>query len=424
MIGAREAALLSLNDIIFDGKYSNIAVNEMLKKCHAMPRNDKALYTGIVYGVLVHYYTLEYVISKYSSVKVKKLARYVKILLMIALYQIKYLDKIPQSAAVNESVKLAKRYCKKGSDRFINAVLRSAIDNGLDVCMPDDEIERICIEYSFSKDMAKELCDNFGIDRSRKLMAALNTAPQTLLRTNILKTDAKSLLDMLTGSGVDARISDDNMISVKGYDIGNSGLYKDGYFTVQDRGAYNASLVLDPQKGETVIDMCAAPGGKTTHIAELMGDSGKVIAFDIHEHKIRLIENTAKRLGIKSVKAQVSDSAVYNPELCESADRVLCDVPCSGWGIIRRKPDIKLSHTDLESLYPVQKAILNNGAKYVKKGGCLVYSTCTINKKENEKQIEEFLNSNTDFKKTYEKTFYPDTDNSDGFFICRLEKDD
>ena len=421
MIGAREAALLSLNDILYGGKYSNIAVNEMLNKCHAMDRKDKALYTSIVYGVLVHYYTLEYIISKYSSVKVKKLARYVKILLLTGLYQIKYLDKVPGSAAVNESVKLSKRYCKKGSDRFINAVLRRAIDEGCDVAMPDDEIERICVEYSYSYDMAKAFCDVFGVERAKKVMASLNMPPQTLLRANTLKTDSKALLDMLTQAGIDAKPEND-MIAVKGYDVGNSKLYRDGLFTVQDKGAYTASVVLDPQNGETVIDMCAAPGGKTTHIAELMGDSGRIVAFDIHEHKIRLIENTAKRLGIKTIEAKVADATVYNPLYKESADRVLCDVPCSGWGIIRRKPDIKLSHTNLESLYEIQKSILSNGAEYVKKGGCLVYSTCTVNRRENEETIKEFLENNKEFIKTYEKSFYPDTDNSDGFFICRLER--
>ena len=421
MIGAREAALLSLCDILYDGKYSNIAVNEMLRKCHAMDRKDKSLYTTIVYGVLVHYYTLEYIISLYSSVKVKKLARYVKVLLLIGLYQIKYLDKVPDSAAVNESVKLSKRYCKKDSDRFVNAVLRRAIDGGSDIPMPDDEIERICVEYSFSYQMAKQLCDIFGIERAVTLMASLNMPPQTLLRPNVLKTDLNSLIDLLKGDGIEAT-EQDSMIAVKGFDIGNSVLYKDGYFTVQDRGAYTASVVLDPQSGETIIDMCAAPGGKTTHIAELMGDSGKIIAFDIHEHKIKLIVNTAKRLGIKSIDAKTADATVYNPALKESADRVLCDVPCSGWGIIRRKPDIKLSHTDLDDLYITQKSILSNGAAYVKKGGCIVYSTCTLNSRENEEVIREFLDNNNEFVKTYEKTFYPDMDNSDGFFICRLDR--
>ena len=157
-------------------------------------------------------------------------------------------------------------------------------------------------------------------------------------------------------------------------------------------------MVLAPKEGETIIDMCSAPGGKATHIAELMKDNGNILAFDIHEHKVSLINNSAKRLGFNSINAQVGDSAVYNSELNGIADRVLCDVPCSGWGIIRRKPDIKLSHTDLCELYDIQKKILDNGAKYVKIGGCIVYSTCTVNKKENEEIISEFLSKNKNFE--------------------------
>lgn len=193
-------------------------------------------------------------------------------------------------------------------------------------------------------------------------------------------------------------------------------------FSVQDRGAYNASRVLNPQKGETVIDMCSAPGGKTTHIAELMGDVGTVIAWDIYEHKIKLIENAYRRLGIKSIKPEVYDATKLNNTYIERADRVLCDVPCSGWGIIRRKPDIKFSHTELDDLYKIQLLILENGSKYVKQGGTLVYSTCTLNKRENGDIINLFLENNTDFEKAYEKTYYPHKDNSDGFYICKLNR--
>ena len=419
MITAREAALLALNDILYNGKYSNIAVKEMLGKCRGMDKTEKAFFTNLVYGVISRRFTLEYVISQYSAIKLKKLARYVKIILELGFYQIIYLDKVPESAAVNECVKLSKRYCKKGSDRFINGVLRAFLKNRC--VIPDDDL---AVKYSFSQEMTEMFLEQFGYEFSDQLMQALNTPPDIMLRPNTLKTDADKLSELLEADGIENTVTDYGMVISDGFDIASNRLYKEGYFTPQDRGAYTASVVLAPKEGETIIDMCSAPGGKATHIAELMKDNGNILAFDIHEHKVSLINNSAKRLGFNSINAQVGDSAVYNSELNGIADRVLCDVPCSGWGIIRRKPDIKLSHTDLCELYDIQKKILDNGAKYVKIGGCIVYSTCTVNKKENEEIISGFLSKNKNFEKTYEKTFYPNIDGCDGFYVCRLNKND
>ena len=419
MITAREAALLALNDILYNGKYSNIAVKEMLGKCRGMDKTEKAFFTNLVYGVISRRFTLEYVISQYSAIKLKKLARYVKIILELGFYQLIYLDKVPESAAVNECVKLSKRYCKKGSDRFINGVLRAFLKNRC--VIPDDDL---AVKYSFSQEMTKMFLEQFGYEFAQQLMQALNTPPDIMLRPNTLKTDADKLSELLEADGIENTVTDYGMVISDGFDVASNRLYKEGYFTPQDRGAYTASMVLAPKEGETIIDMCSAPGGKATHIAELMKDNGNILAFDIHEHKVSLIDNSAKRLGLKSINAQVGDSVVYNSKLNGIADRVLCDVPCSGWGIIRRKPDIKLSHTDLCELYDIQKKILDNGAKYVKIGGCIVYSTCTVNKKENEEIISEFLSKNKNFEKTYEKTFYPNIDGCDGFYVCRLNKND
>ncbi len=420
MIGAREAALLALYDIFYEGKYSNLAVKDTLAKCRGMEKNEKALFTNLVYGVVSRHYTLEYVIRKFSSVKPKKLAKYVRLILELAIYQIMYMDKIPQSAAVNEGVKLSKRYCKRGSDRFINGVLR-AVCNGIDtLSYPEDTIENISVKYSYSPEMTKLFIDNFGEEETIKIMEAMNLPSNLLLRPNTLKTNATELADKLNNDSITASVTDDRMVSATGFDVGDNKLYKDGYFSVQDRGAYNASIVLNPKSGETVIDMCAAPGGKTTHIAELMGDKGKIISWDIYDHKIKLINNSCKRLGIKSVCAEVNDATEFNPDYIKKADKVLCDVPCSGWGIIRRKPDIKLSHTELDELYDIQLRILKNASMYVKREGALVYSTCTLNKRENGENIDLFLKENNEFEKVYEKTYYPHKDNSDGFYICKL----
>lgn len=420
MIGAREAALLTLYDIFYNGKYSNLAVKDTLSKCRGMEKNDKALFTNLVYGVVSRHFTLEYVIKNFSSVKPKKLAKYVKLILALGIYQIMYMDKIPQSAAVNESVKLSKRYCKRGSDRFINGVLRGVCKGVDTLSYPEDTIENLSVKYSYSPEMTKIFVNDFGIDNAIEIMEAMNKPSKLLLRPNIIKTTTEALAQKLKENDITVTVTNDGMIEASGFDVGESKLYNDGMFSVQDRGAYNASLVLSPKKGETIIDMCSAPGGKTTHIAELMGDHGTIIAWDIYDHKIKLIENACKRLGIKSVKAEVNDATKLSEAYIGKTDRVLCDVPCSGWGIIRRKPDIKLSHTELDELYEIQFKILKNASMYVKKDGVLVYSTCTLNKKENGDNIDLFLKDNKEFEKVYEKTYYPHKDNSDGFYICKL----
>jgi 16S rRNA (cytosine967-C5)-methyltransferase len=438
MISAREAALNTLYEIFYEGAYSNLALKKMLRKCNAMKDEEKRLLTNLVYGVVSYHFTLEYVIKKYSSVKPKKIAKYIHLILELGLYQLMYADKIPESAAVNESVKLAKRYGKSGSDRFVNAILRSFCRDGCEIAYPTDKASYLSVKYSYTLNMTKTWIDDFGYDTAEELMQSLNAPPPLMLRANTLKITADELCKRLENEeGIHARpvtvlkkagdsFTDDGTGALLeadgGFDIAQSKLCNEGFFSVQDKGAYCASVVLAPKSGETVIDMCAAPGGKTTHIAELMGDRGKIIACDIHEHKIKLIESSLKRLGVSCVSTLLRDSSVCDETLLETADRVLCDVPCSGWGIIRRKPDIKLENNDISALPPLQLKILLSGASYVKKGGCIVYSTCTINRRENEEVVNAFLESAADFEKSYEKTFYPNRDNSDGFYICRLNR--
>ena len=422
MITAREAALNTLYEIFFEGAYSNLALKKTLKKCHAMKSEEKRLLTNIVYGVTSYHYTLEYVISLYSSIKVKKLAKYVRLILEMGLYQLMFADKIPESAAVNESVKLAKRYGKLGADRFVNGVLRSFCRSEKEIEYPKDKEKYLAVKYSFDEEMTRQWISDFGYEFTEDLMKSLNSPPPVLLRTNILKTNTEELCDLLKAEGKTVYSTDGNLIHTDGFDISESELYRKGYFSVQDKGAYNAAMVLSPEKGETVIDMCAAPGGKSTHMAEMMQNEGKILAFDIYEHKIKLIDGAVKRLGIDCVTTGIRDASVMDSSLIESADKVLCDVPCSGWGIIRRKPDIKLAKNDVSALPALQLKILCNGAEYLKKGGSLVYSTCTVNRRENEEVVNSFLSLREDFEKSYEKTYYPNKDNSDGFYICRLER--
>ena len=416
-MNAREKALKTLYEIEYNGAYSNLALKNTLKS-DTQPQ-DKAFITTLVYGVLDKKITLDYIIQKRSKLKLKKISKYILIILRMGIYQLKFMDKIPESAAVNESVKLAKRYGHGASAGFVNGVLRNAAKTEIEY--PADKTEYLSVKYSFPKEICQKWINDFGYDFTEEMFKAFSEPSCLTLRPNTLKTTSDELLVKLSEKGVKAAIAD-GYITAEGFDIAHDELYKTGFYTVQDAAAMAASRVLAPNAGDTVIDMCAAPGGKTTHMAEIMQNKGKIYAFDVHEHKIDLIRKNAERLGITIIEAQIGDGQQYNKEFAETADKILCDVPCSGLGIIRRKPEIKYNREDTSELPEIQRAILDNAAKYLKPGGEIVYSTCTIEKEENEQVTGGFLRDNPDFEKLTEKTFYPHIDHTDGFYICKMKR--
>lgn len=413
-MNAREMALRTIYAVEFEGAYSNMALKQALSN-RSISAADKGLVTSLVYGVISRRLTLDYAIASYSKTKLNKISKYILIILRMGVYQLMYMDKIPESAAVNESVKLAKKY-GRASAGFVNGILRSFIRGGVEI--PEDNLS---VKYSFPQWLCDKWTADFGFEFTDRLMAALCISPKLTLRPNILKITPEILQNKLENRGINAEINGFS-VECKGFDVAVDNLYKNGFYTPQDIAASAAAAALDPQKGETVIDVCAAPGGKTTHIAELMGNCGKIFAFDTYEHKIKLIEENAKRLGIDIIRAQIGDGTVFNKTLEAAAERVLCDVPCSGLGIIRRKPEIKWNEDSSKELNKVQRKILENGSRYLKRGGTLVYSTCTIDKTENENTVSEFLKEHSDFEKLFEKTYFPHIDGTDGFYICKMRK--
>lgn len=399
----------------YDGAYPNL---EMKKLPASMSRRDKALAAELVYGVVSKKLALDYVIQCLSTVKIKKLSKYIHQILRLGLYQLMFDDKIPDGAAVNESVRLAKRYGHGASAGYVNGVLRAF--RRKEIKYPEDRIGRMSVMYSYPEWLCERWTAEFGADFTEELIKAFDRRPKLTLRPNSLKTTAEELAGELKKNGIEACVSGRSVICT-GLDVGGDKLYKDGMYTVQDTAAMTAAEVLAPKPGENVIDMCAAPGGKTTHMAELMRDRGKITAFDIHEHKIKLIEKNAERLGISIIHAERGDALKFMPGLAETADKILCDVPCSGLGILSRKPDIKWNRSPDDDFYDVQSGILKNAAAYLKHGGRLVYSTCTIERKENE-EVAGGLVKQGGFEKYFEKTFYPHIDGTDGFYICGLEK--
>ncbi|QEK11999.1 16S rRNA (cytosine(967)-C(5))-methyltransferase RsmB [Crassaminicella thermophila] len=441
-MNARKYALNILTDIEENNAFSNIAINKHLRGEKLSPI-DRRLTTEIVYGVLENKIYLDFIISKLSKVKMKRINIRVLNILRIGLYQIIYLDKIPEFAAVNESVKLVKKVEYKASG-FVNGILRSFLRNKNNIKVPsleEDKVTHLSITYSHPKWMVKKWLKEFGQDFTMRLLKANNETPRLSIRTNTLKISKKQLIGKLLNDGIE--VYEDTYVDEALYirnltNIEELELYKKGYFQIQDESSMFVAHVLDPKPDEFVIDVCAAPGGKTTHMAQLMQNKGQILARDIYKHKLKLIKSNALRLGITNIKTEVFNAKEIDPNLLEKADKVLVDAPCSGLGIIRRKPELKYNKRpdDTKEITKLQLEILMNASKYVKKDGILVYSTCTIEKEENIGIIERFMKNNSNFEildindslplklRRKEKTLqlYPHIHGTDGFFICKLKK--
>ena len=437
---AREIAFKVLCDIEENNNYSNIAINKHFKK-YEMTNQDRGLATEIIYGVIENKYYLDYIVDKLSKINTQKLSIYVKILLRMGVYQIAFLDSISEYAAVNETVNLVKKYDNRSAG-FVNAILRNVLRNKEEVLKVeiDSKIMYLSTKYSYSPWMIKNWILKFGEEFTEDLLEANNEKPNLYIRVNTLKITRDELIEKLKEQNIKAFIVPgiDEAIRVENLkDIENNELFKGGLFTIQDISSMLIGKVVNPKDNSLILDVCSAPGGKTTHLATMMKNTGKVVARDVFEHKLKLIQNTVDRLGLTNVEIENFDASQVDENSLDKFDYVLADVPCSGLGIIRRKPEIKYkTKDDLKDLPSIQKNILENAAKYVKENGILVYSTCTIQDVENIDVINSFLAENKDFElvsidnlnvdldnqtKGYLK-IYPNIHGMDGFFISKLRK--
>ncbi len=417
MVNPRKTAVKALVKIEKDGSYSNLTINSVFKDLE-ISKEDKGFVTALVYGVLERKITLDYVLQNHIKTPLKKVSVFTLQVLRIALYQIMFMDKIPQSAAVNEAVKLIKSSKESRNSGFVNAVLRNILRS--ENLLPNgDSTEDLCVIYSCPKEIIVSLVNDYGKDNTIELLkASLKPAPLTV-KVNTLKTDVDTFKTNI-GVGLAETPLKDAFILKQGIDIANNKLYNNGEFFVQDLASQKVIEILNPKPNERMLDMCSAPGGKSFTSAIAMENKGEIISCDLYEHKCKLIKNSAERLGFDIISTKVSDATVFNATF-GSFDCVLCDVPCSGLGIIRRKPEIKYKNfAEFNNLPEIQFKILQNAKNYLKKGGRILYSTCTLRKAENEEIIEKFLKSNSDFCLEYSHTFMPHIDSTDGFFCALL----
>lgn len=409
------------------GGYSNIALDTAIKRNGLSPL-DRGLLTALVYGVIERKITLDYIISSLSSIPDSKIERDTRNVLRMGLYQLIYMEKVPEFAAINETVNLA----SKRSKGFVNAILRSYLREGEKIIFPSerDKVKYLSVTYSVGESLVCALLDAYSFEECKQILSAFGEKTPITLRVNDLKATREEILQELEGAQK-TPISPDGII-VESAAVSELDCLKDGRVTVQDEASQICVRALGATAKDLVLDACACPGSKSFGAAMAMQNEGKILAFDIHENKLSLVKSGADRLGISIISTEVHDARKPIEELFGKADKIICDVPCSGFGVIGKKPEIRYKDvTESARLPEIQLDILNNVSKYLKIGGTLVYSTCTILPEENEINIEKFLNTHTSFElapfsvgelevKSGMITLLPHIHHTDGFFIAKL----
>lgn len=451
----REAAYKALLAIERDGSYSNLELSKMLASDEL---SNKGFIREIVYGVTENKIYLDYILDKFIKKGAAKTKLQALIILRMGVYQILFMNSVPNYAAVNESVTLARRFAR-GTDGFINGVLRNFIRNmdGASEIDIKGQLEYLSIRYSCQLKLVEELVSMLGFEHAKMLLEHAGHRPPLSIRVNIAKISVKELADRLRAKGFEIEGSklSDRVLLVKGGALTEANEYKEGLFSIQSEESCAIADFADAKSTELVIDLCAAPGGKAAAMAEQMLKpsastepltetepckkpststepltetelgiaGGKVVALELYEHRAALIEATARRLGLENIEVRRQNAVEQIDALVGKADLVLADVPCSGLGVIRRKPEMKYrDEFDFDELVEIQKGILETGSSYLKPGGRLIYSTCTINPRENELMVKDFLERHEEFISEKEVKLSPFDNGYDGFYMNKLKK--
>ena len=442
----RELVLGVLLEVTRDGEYSHISLRNVLTKYQYLDKRDRAFITRVVEGTLEHMIEIDYIINQFSKVKVNKMKPVIRCILRSAVYQLKYMDSVPNSAACNEAVKLATKKGFASLKGFVNGVLRS-IERNLDTITYPDEtnlIEYLSVKYSMPEWILRKWLAKYDRETVEKMLADFQTEKPTTIRINRNVMSKEELIDSLEKQGVHVENHPylDDALWISSYDyLADVDSFREGAFHVQDISSMLVAHLANTQEGDIVIDVCAAPGGKSLHMAELLRGTGHVEARDLTDYKVNLIWDNIERSGMKNIEAVRWDATILDEASVERADIVVADLPCSGLGVLGKKTDLKYKMTEQtqRDLVALQRNILSMVKSYVKQGGTLIYSTCTIHEAENMGNVEWFLSENKDFELVSVKEdlceelrasvvrdgclqLLPGVHKSDGFFIAKLKK--
>ena len=428
---SRELILDTLLLIDRDGEYSHIALKQVLDKYQYLDKKERAFITRVVNGTLERMIELDHIIHSFSKVKVNKMKPVIRMILRSGVYQIKYMDAVPDSAVCNESVKLAGKRGFTGLKGFVNGVLRNVSRNLAKVEYPSREKDPegyLSVRYSLPAWLAAQWIHEYSLEKAEEIGEGFFAERPLCVRCNTSRISREELAERLRREGVEATPDEEVPCALwlQGYDhVAGLPEFREGLFYVQDLSSMRAVLWADPKEGDQVLDVCAAPGGKAIHVAEMLRGTGMVEARDLTDYKVGLLEENIRRTGLANIRAVKWDAALPDQEKEEKMDIVLADLPCSGLGVLGKKPDLryKMTPEKEEELVRLQQKILSVAQAYVKPGGTLVYSTCTIHRAENEENTRWFLENHPKFRLRKERQLLPGADRGDGFYIAVMEKE-
>ena len=427
-VNVRELILDVLLEITKNGEYSHIAIKNTLDKYQYLEKQERSFLTRVCEGTLENMILIDYVINQFSKVKVNKMKPVIRCILRSSVYELKFMDSVPVSATCNEAVKLAQKKGFHNLKGFVNGVLRNISRNLEQISMPDEEKEPekwLSVKYSMPEWLIEKWQKQYDKTQLEEMFQAFLEKSATSIRVNTEKTTKEELRKELEAEQITVMENEEvpNALYIDGYDF-LSGItaFQEGKFYVQDVSSMLVSLWAEPKEGAQVIDVCAAPGGKSIHMAELLHGTGMVEARDLTEYKVSLIEENIERCGLANIRAKQADARVLEEDSVGKADIVIADLPCSGLGVIGKKPDIKykMSEAKCVELAALQREILHTVQNYVKSGGVFMYSTCTINPQENEENVQWFLKEHADFELERQQQILPKKGKNDGFFLARM----
>ena len=435
MVNTRELILGILLEVMEEGNYSHLVIRAVLDKYQYLEKQERAFITRVAEGTIQTAIELDYIINQFSKVKVNKMKPVIRNLMRMSVYQMKYMDSVPDSAACNEAVKLARKKGFSSLSGFVNGVLRNISRNLGEVQYPDLErfpVEHYSVKYSMPEWLIEQWIADYGIAVTSETLEAFASEAPITIRTNLEKITPEALAERLHAEGATVKKLElaeypelNYAFLISGFDYLNAlPSFNEGLFYVQDISSMMVAEQAAPKEGDYIIDVCAAPGGKSTHLAEKLKGTGMVEARDLTDYKVGLIEENILRHACTNMKAVQMDATVLDEGSVSKADIVIADLPCSGLGVMRKKTDIKYKMTaeKMASLVELQREILHTVCTYVKPQGMLLYSTCTINRKENEENVTWFLEKHPEFKLCGMQQIFPKEEFGDGFFIAKMRK--